>query len=80
MTIEERVKLSYSKSLYFTDSKIHEQIDELLKQNASLEASLGKDSTSKERVKIKVKQDRLFGKIRKLDEEFYNIIVTERNE
>lgn len=62
-------------SPYYTTIRVRNAIDNLLAENAALEASLGKDSTKKELMKIKVKQDRLFGRIKKLDEEFYKIIV-----
>lgn len=66
-------------SPYFTDEKIRLLIDDLLRQNASIEANLGRDSTSKEKIKAKVKQDRLFGQIKKLDKDFYDIIVIEED-
>ena len=62
-------------SAYFTDLVIRGQIDDLLHQNAALECTIGRDSTSKEKGRIKVKQDRLFSKIKELDQNFYDIIV-----
>ena len=62
-------------SPYFSDEKVRLAIDKLLKENASIECNLGKDSTKKEIAKAKVRQDRLFGRIKKLDEEFYKDIV-----
>lgn len=63
--------------LYYKDEKIRTKIDALLKENASIEATLGKDSTIKEFGKAKVKQERLFNRIKALDLEFYRIIVPE---
>jgi hypothetical protein len=65
------------KSPYYTDSVIRLNIDKLLQKNAGLEATLGKDSTLKERIKVKIKQDRLFLKIKELDKDYYNEIVIE---
>lgn len=62
-------------SAYFTNETIREQINEFLRQNAALECTIGKDSTSKEKGRIRVKQDRLFNKIKELDQNFYDIIV-----
>lgn len=62
---------------YYKDKEIRDKIDSLLKENSILESSLGKDSTEKEKIKAKVKQDRLFGKIRKLDINFYNRVIGE---
>jgi hypothetical protein len=62
---------------YFNNESIRLKIDKLLQQNAALESSLGLDSTKKEHTKVKVKQAKLFDKIRELDLEFYNIIVLE---
>ena len=51
-----------------------EKIDEILKQNATLESNLGIDSTPEERKQTKYKQFGLFNIIKILDREFYNII------
>lgn len=66
-------------SPYFVDKETRDKIDDLLRQNASIEANLGRESTTKERTKAKVKQDRLFGQIKKLDQDFYEIIVIEED-
>lgn len=66
-------------SPYFTDLEVRSKIDELLRQNASIEANLGKDSTRKEIGKAKVRQSRLFDQIKKLDNAFYEIIVIEED-
>lgn len=63
--------------LYYEDDKVRKKIDAWLKQIADLECSLGSDSTEKERVKIKVKQDRILQKIKDVDLIFYEILVPE---
>lgn len=70
-------KYTNRNSPYFTDEKVHEKIDDLLRRNASIEASLGKDSTTKEKIKAKIQQDRLFEKIKILDPVFYSILIVE---
>lgn len=62
---------------YYKDEDIRVKIDNLLKENSILESSLGKDSTEKEKIKAKVKQDRLFGRIKKLDIYFYKRVIGE---
>ena len=64
-------------SPYYSDESIRNKIDILLKENAKIECSLGKDSTIKERIRAKVKQDRIFNEIKKLDVEFYKILIPE---
>jgi len=62
---------------YYKDEKVREKIDKLLKQNAAIEASLGKDSNKKEYGKAKLKQERLFDKIKDLDPFFYKRVNPE---
>lgn len=62
-------------STYYTDPATRLKIDDLLRKNASLEASLGIDSTQKEQSKIKAKQDVIFDNIKSLDKEFYKTIM-----
>ena len=59
---------------YLTDETKRNKIDALLKRNAQLECSLGKDSTKQEFTTVKYKQNKLFTKIKELDVEFYNVI------
>lgn len=59
---------------YYKNDETRKQINELLLENAKIEASLGKDSTKKEWAIAKVKQDRIFEQIKNLDTEFYKII------
>lgn len=63
--------------LYYQDDKIRMEIDKCLKKNAELESTLGVDSTIKQYSTVKVKQDRLFNKIKKLDILFYKRILPE---
>ncbi len=74
---KETIDRHREKSVYYTNKKVRHEIDKLLKENAAIESSLGKDSTPKEREKAKVKQERLFQAVRKLDEDFYNVITVE---
>tara|TARA_R110000744_G_scaffold17850_2_gene48101 strand:+ start:541 stop:774 length:234 start_codon:yes stop_codon:yes gene_type:complete len=62
------------KPSYLTDSNIRTQIDSLLKVNASLQASLGCDSTIKEKATVKGKTDDLMALIKGIDLDFYNLI------
>jgi len=50
------------------------EIDKLLSLNASLQASLGIDSTDQERLIVKSKTEELMNKIKEIDPEFHNII------
>lgn len=60
--------------LYYKDDKVRDKIDKLLKKNAELEATLGNNDTLKQKVAVKIKQERLFQKIKILDEEFYKVV------
>ncbi len=75
----EEVENGLLPSKYYTDESIREKIDKLLAKNAALEASLGKDSSTKEIVNVKIKQERLFNQIKKLDEIFYDKIITDND-
>ena len=59
---------------YLKDENKRVKIDALLKKNAQLECTLGKDSTKQEFTTVKYKQNKLFTKIKELDVEFYNVI------
>lgn len=67
--------MSETKILYYEDVEIRRKIDEWLRENAAIEASLGKDSTKKEFADAKVRQHDLYLKIKIIDIEFYNRIV-----
>lgn len=69
------VTVQEKRSKYYTDLDIKAKIDALLMKNASIEASLGLDSSYKEREKAKVKQYKLFLQIKELCEIFFNDIV-----
>ena len=60
---------------YYENEQTRIEIDCLLKENARLEATLGKDSTPEDKEKIKRRQDKLFSLIKKADNEFYERIV-----
>lgn len=62
-------------SPYFTDEKIRQEIDDLLRKNAAAESNLGLDSTAREKINTRIYQAGLFQKIKKLDEEFFKRIV-----
>jgi hypothetical protein len=62
---------------YYNDEVVRSKIDKLLHQNSILESALGKDSTKKELIKTKVKQEKLFDKIKDLDLEYYKILIPE---
>ena len=68
-------KITDKESPYWTDMEIRDKIDELLRQNAKIECNLGTDSTPKQFGDAKLKQNRLFNKIKALDQKFYEIIV-----
>mgnify|MGYP003151048587 CR=1 FL=1 len=57
-------------SYYYTNKKIKSQIDKLLEKNASLQASLGIDSTDLERRRVEKETKALVNKMKGLDEEF----------
>jgi len=56
---------------YYQDAEVREQIDELLQQNATIQANLGTDSTTEEREEAKRKWMELAKKIREIDPKFY---------
>jgi len=56
---------------YHQDAEVREQIDELLRQNATIQANLGTDSTPEEREEAKRKWMELAKKIREIDPKFY---------
>jgi len=56
---------------YHQDAEVREQIDELLQQNATIQANLGEDSTAEEREEAKRKWMELAKKIREIDPKFY---------
>lgn len=56
---------------YYQDAEVREQIDELLQQNATIQANLGTESTSEEREEAKRKWMELAKQIREIDPKFY---------
>jgi len=56
---------------YYQDAEVREQIDELLRQNATIQANLGTDSTPEERVEAKRQWMELAKKISDIDPKFY---------
>ena len=56
---------------YHQDAEVREQIDELLQQNATIQANLGEDSTAEEREEAKRKWMELAKQIREIDPKFY---------
>lgn len=75
----EEFKGEIALSPYYQSEDIRAKIDELLRKNASLECHLGKDSTIKERVNAKIKQERIFELIKDLDLEYYKIIIPDHD-
>lgn len=65
---------------YKTNESKRLAIDSHLKAIASIECSLGKDSTTRERTNAKAKQQRLLNKIKEIDFLFYDSIEPDRNE
>lgn len=63
------------KTPYYTDEKVRKEIDGYKKQNAELEANLGKDIVGKERQEIKDKQHALMMKIKPLDQAYFETLV-----
>jgi len=55
---------------YRTNPITREAIDKLLKKNASIQASLGTESTEMERFQAKIQWAEILRDIRKLDPEF----------
>jgi hypothetical protein len=56
---------------YYQDAEVREQIDELLQQNATIQANLGTESTAEEREEAKRKWMELAKQIREIDPKFY---------
>lgn len=56
---------------YYTEEDIKEKIDDLLRQNASIQANLGTDSTDEERKTANKKWMEIAAKIKTLDIKFY---------
>ena len=62
-------------SKYHTHDVTRLKIDDLLRQNARLESSMGTDSTKEEKKEIKAEQKVLMSKIKERDVEFWAVIV-----
>lgn len=56
---------------YYTEEDIKEKIDDLLRENASIQANLGIDSTDEERKTANDKWMEIAAKIKNLDIKFY---------
>ena len=56
---------------YYQDAEVREQIDELLQQNATIQANLEIESTAEEREEAKRKWKELAKQIREIDPKFY---------
>ena len=56
---------------YYQDAEVRAQIDELLQQNATIQANLGIESTAEEREEAKRKWMELAKQIREIDPKFY---------
>ena len=56
---------------YYQDEAVRKQIDELLQQNAKIQANLGIESTTEEREEAKRKWMELAKQIREIDPKFY---------
>ena len=56
---------------YYQDAEVRAQIDELLQQNATIQANLGIESTSEERAEAKRQWMELAKKINEIDPKFY---------
>jgi len=59
------------KYYYYQDAEVREQIDELLQQNATIQANLGTESTAEEREEAKRQWMELAKQIREIDPKFY---------
>ena len=59
---------------YTSNPITREAIDKLLKRNASIQASLGTDSTEMERFQAKIQWAEILRDIRKLDAEFAEVV------
>ncbi len=62
---------------YYTNETTRIEIDCLLKENARLGATLGKDSTKEERDMVINSQKTLFNLIKNLDPEIHKVLVYE---
>ncbi len=60
---------------YQTNEVKRIEIDNILRQIATLESNLGKDSTPHERLVCKAKQGVLLNQIKVLDSEFYKVLT-----
>lgn len=60
--------------------EIHERINKLMMQNASLESNLGLDSTDDERLNIKILQEDLYAQIKLLDLDYYDLITANKGQ
>ena len=60
---------------YQTNEVKQEKIDAILRQIATLESNLGKDSTGHERIVCKAKQGVLLNQIKAIDEVLYKVLV-----
>ena len=56
---------------YYQDAEVRAQIDELLQQNATIQANLGTESTTEERDEAKRQWMELAKQIREIDPKFY---------
>ena len=56
---------------YYQDAEVRAQIDELLHQNATIQANLGTDSTTEERAEAKRQWMELAKKINEIDPKLY---------
>ena len=56
---------------YYQDAEVRAEIDELLQQNATIQANLGTESTTEERAEAKRQWMELAKKINEIDPKFY---------
>lgn len=63
--------------IYKENPITREAIDKLLKKNASIQASLGTDSTEMDRFQAKIQWAEILRDIRKLDAEFAEAVSTQ---
>lgn len=64
---------------YYQDAEVRAQIDELLKQNATIQANLGIESTAEERSEAKRQWMELAKKINEIDPKFYRERIMEQH-
>lgn len=69
-----RTKENNHLSKYYTNKSIREKIDKLLEKHASLEATLGTDSTRKEISNVTRQQVELEKKIKEIDLEYWESV------